>query len=129
MHVDITEDAFLALIEHHANRVYWKEIVVAVQRHAAEKGFVFDKTGTPAEITVELKTTLAFTAALARNSFLCPDAEKERLTIRTEWDMEDGFARLYLECILAALKAHGITLRPKITDEYAATGGLIDGTR
>lgn len=73
MQVDVAEDAFSAIIEQHANREYWKEIVAAVQRHAAEKGFVFSKTGTPTEITVELKTSLAFTAAFARNSFLCPD--------------------------------------------------------
>jgi hypothetical protein len=122
MRVDVAEDVFVDLIERHANREYWKEIVAAVQRRAAENGFVFAKTGIPAEMTVELKTSLSFAAARARNAFLCPDIEQERVNTRTEWDMEDGFARLYLERILAALETQGIALRSNVE-------GIASGTR
>jgi hypothetical protein len=100
MPVNVVEDAYVELIERYANREYWKEIVAAVQRQASEKGFVFAKTGAPTEMTAEMNASLSLAAARARNLFLFPDVEQERLNMRIEWDMEDGFARLYLDSIL-----------------------------
>lgn len=111
MHVDIAADGIVDFIDRHANREYWKVMVATVQRHAASKGLVFAKLGEPVELTAELKTYLSYALADARRSFLNPKVDKKQQAMLTELDVEEGFAGIYLESILAALEAQGITLR------------------
>ena len=92
-------------VHRHVNASYYKVLLASLQDAAREVGSCFSASPFVHYMPADIEEHLAFNLAIARVRCMNPNETIERLHIRAEEQMDDGFALQYLRDIIAALEA------------------------
>ena len=110
-------------VHRYVNANYYKTLLTALQAAADEVGCAFALSHRADEyIPADIREHLAFHLALAREQYLRPTLGPIAHCANAESCMEDGFAMMLLDDIMAALSALGLKYQIKSVEYYDRTG-------
>ena len=110
-------------VHRYVNANYYKTLLTALQAAADEVGCAFALSHRADEyIPADIREHLAFHLALAREQYLRPTLGPIAHCANAESCMEDGFAMMLLDDIMAALSALGLNWQIKSVEYYDRTG-------
>lgn len=110
-------------VHRYVNANYYKTLLTALQAAADEVGCAFALSHRADEyIPADIREHLAFHLALAREQYLRPTLGPIAHCANAESCMEDGFAMMLLDDIMAALSALGLNWQIKSVEYYDREG-------
>ena len=113
--MDIATGQLAGMVDQTLNTNYYRAMLGALQSEAARFGYIFSKDGGSNDspgLPKVLQESLALAVGVARESYLAPLKEKEKIERLVKREFTTGYPQKMLEDVLGCLRNNGIALQP-----------------